>query len=79
MDSIPVMAQAGELIAPRSSFEEVIGSVRAQREAEKIGAPMGKQQPGYAEVVLTMKGGLMDWIEAKIVERKQLGISLQGA
>ncbi len=31
IDSIPVLAQAGELIAPKQNFEEVVGAVRTQR------------------------------------------------
>lgn len=37
VDSIPASVQQGEIIAPRQSFEEVIGSVRASREAERMG------------------------------------------
>lgn len=36
VDSIPVMAQQGELVAPQQNFEEVIGSVRAAREAQNV-------------------------------------------
>lgn len=32
VDSIPVLAQAGELIAPKQNFEEVVGAVRNQRQ-----------------------------------------------
>jgi hypothetical protein len=31
VDSIPVLAQQGELIAPKKNFEEVVGAVRTQR------------------------------------------------
>ena len=37
VDSVPIMAQRNELVAPAQNFEEVIGSVRAQREAEALG------------------------------------------
>ena len=36
VDSIPTMLQQGELTAPVQNFEEVIGSVRAKREADAI-------------------------------------------
>jgi hypothetical protein len=39
-DSIPIMGQRGELMSPKQNFEEVIGSVRAKREAEKYGGKM---------------------------------------
>ena len=37
IDSVNVLAQQGELISPVQNFEEVIGSVRAKREAESLG------------------------------------------
>lgn len=37
VDSIPVMAQQGELIAPAQNFEEVVGSVAASRAAQDSG------------------------------------------
>lgn len=43
VDSVPIMAQQGELVSPRSNFEEVIGSVRAQRAAEELGGGIGGQ------------------------------------
>lgn len=39
VDSVPYMLQRQELVAPRQNFEEVIGSVRAAREAENFLAP----------------------------------------
>jgi hypothetical protein len=77
VDSIPVLAQQGELVSPTQNFEEVIGSVRAMREAEKMGGGFGGG--GEARVVLELKDSLMDFIETKLVERANIGISLQGA
>lgn len=37
LDSIPTLTQNMELVSPAQNFEEVIGSVRAAREAEKFG------------------------------------------
>lgn len=36
VDSIPALVQRNEIIAPTQNFEEVIGSVRAKREAEDL-------------------------------------------
>lgn len=85
VDSVPLLAQAGELVAPRSNFEEVIGSVRAQREAEKqaerglVPSFGGGQGGGVATVVLELRDDLVQFIEAKMIERQNLNISLQGA
>jgi hypothetical protein len=83
VDSIPVLAQQGELIAPPRSFEEVIGSVRAAREAERMrdrGIASGSGGGGgLVEVVLSLKQDLVEFVEAEIIQRRNLGISLQGA
>lgn len=78
VDSVPVMAMQGELVAPTQNFEEVIGSVRAQREAEKRGANATDETGagGMASIEITMKGDAARFIEAKIVERQKLGVSL---
>ncbi len=77
VDSIPVLAQRGELISPVQNFDEVIGSVRAGREAEKYGGGIGGGS-GSVEVTLNLKDNLMDFVEAKLVQRSNLGISVRG-
>jgi len=74
VDSVPIMAQRNELMAPAQSFDEVIGSVRAKREAEKLtDGPLGESG---ATVVLQLVGDIGQIIEAKIIERRRMGISL---
>lgn len=41
VDSIPVLAQQGELVSPAQNFEEVIGSVAATRAAADVGGSIG--------------------------------------
>lgn len=73
VDSVPVLAQQGEIIAPTQNFEEVIGSVRAKREAERMmGSDQTFRRPDFdessiprAEVILTLADGAFDIIEAK--------------
>jgi len=77
-DSIPIMAQRGELISPRSSFDEVIGSVRASREAEKV-QEQGGSTGGVSEIIIGMKDDFIEVVEQRIVERQSLGISILGA
>lgn len=77
-DSIPVLGMPGEIVAPTQNFEEVIGSVRAAREAEKVQDKYGMGGGGASELVISLKDDLMDFIEAKLIERKNLRISLQG-
>lgn len=64
----------GELVTPRQNFDEVINSVKLTREMKEQGGAGGS-----AQVEISLKDGLMDFIELKLVERKSLGISLQGA
>lgn len=78
VDSVPVLAQQGELVSPAKNFDEVIGSVRAAREAERFLPGRGEEEGsgGMAHVILEMSGELAAFVEAKIVERQRLGISL---
>jgi tape measure domain-containing protein len=70
-DSVPIIAQRGEVVTPRQNFEEVIGSVRAQREAEKLGTE-GTQGP--VEIMIGFTDDAFEIIENKLLERGALGI-----
>ena len=72
-DSIPVLGMPGELVVPTRNFEEVVGSVAATRSGE--GPATGG---GTATIVLQLKDSLMDFIEAQLVERDRLNLSIQG-
>jgi hypothetical protein len=76
IDSVPVMAQQGELVVPKKNFEEVVNAVRSQREGNPGESSSGA---GFAEIVISFKDDLMEFIEAKLVERSRLNISIQGA
>ena len=67
------MLMPGELVVPTRNYEEVISSVAGSRTGE--GAVGG----GYAEISISLKDDLMNFIEMKLVERDRLGISIQGA
>lgn len=71
-DSVPAMMQQGEIVAPRSNFEEVIGSVRAKREADKLNEE--GTSGGAMEVVVGFADNAFEIIEEKILERRTLGI-----
>lgn len=84
VDSVPLMAQQGELVAPTKNFDEVIGSVRAQREAQRLqeqGAVPAFASPseGVARVIVELKDDLAEFIEMKLIERKNLNLSFEGA
>jgi tape measure domain-containing protein len=74
-DNVPIMAQDGELVAPKRNFDEVIGSVRARREAAQIREEEGTAAQGIMEVILGFKDEAFEIIEQKLVERKAIGIS----
>lgn len=71
-DSVPAALQAGELVVPRQSFDDVIASERARREAEAL------TEEGAAsssvEVELSFKDDVGDMIEAVVLQRRTLGI-----
>jgi hypothetical protein len=78
-DSVPFLLEPGELVTPRKNFEEVVQGVQLSR-AMKEGGLGGEGAAGGAiEVILSLKDDLAEFIETKLVERKRLGLSVQGA
>ncbi len=77
IDSIPVLAQQGELISPTSNFEEVIGSVRAAREAESIREETGfSSVGGTAQVIIGFDSKeASQFLTVKQIEDRALGVS----
>lgn len=77
LDSVPAMLTPGELVAPAKNFDEVIGSVRAQREAEKQGGVFGGgQSNGSVQVLLGFDGPEASQVlTARQNEDRALGIS----
>ena len=71
VDSVPALMQQGEIVAPRQNFEEVIGSVRAQREAEALMEE--GQASGTTGIELSFRDDVGEFIEATILERRTLG------
>ena len=71
VDSIPVLAQRNELIAPAQNFEEVIGSVRAQREAQELTSRIGGEP--MSEVLMTLRS-----IDEKLEQPSQRTTIFQG-
>lgn len=57
-DSVPFMLQAGEIVAPETNFEEVIGSIRAKREADKIMETTGVS-PTSGQTIVNIQGNVM--------------------
>jgi hypothetical protein len=74
-DSIPTLTMPGELVVPTRNFEEVVNAVAASRSGSPIAGPDG----ALAHVVLELKDSLAEFIEVKLIERRSLGIALQGA
>lgn len=72
LDSVPAMLMPGELVVPTQNFEEVVSAVAAQRNGDT-----GQQQTGPIEIVLQLKDNLVEFVEAKMIERQNLNISLQ--
>jgi len=81
VDSVPLLAQRGEIVAPTQNFNEVIGSVRAAREAERY-RPLREsemqnnqnQGGGMMEVVIGFKDEAFEIIEKQLLKRRAIGI-----
>lgn len=72
-DSVPAMLSPGELVAPAKSFDEVVNSVAASRSGGATGSGAG----GMAQIELTLKGQLMDFIDAQLVQRQRLNLTVR--
>lgn len=78
-DSVPILGMPGELMVPTQNFDEVVNAVAAARTGGSYSSGDGDGSAGgggIARVVLELRDGLMDFIEAKTIERQSLGISL---
>lgn len=74
-DSIPVLGMPGELVVPTRNFDEVVNAVAASRSASASPAAPAANG-GVAHLILELRDDLMDFFEAKQVERQNLGISI---
>lgn len=75
-DSVPIMAMQGELMSPVANFEEVIGSVRAKREADKLTAEekyTNENTKVDVDVVISLKGDASKMFEAQRQQRISIG------
>lgn len=73
IDSIPVMGMQGELVVPKRNFDEVVNAVANQRSGN---SPQGSGGGGSInEIVLSLKGDLVKFIEVEIIKRQRQGIS----
>jgi hypothetical protein len=55
--------------------DEAVIPLNDPRTASRLSGIMGG---GSTEIVLSLKGELMDFIEAQLIERGRLGLSVQG-
>jgi hypothetical protein len=76
-DSIPTLTMPGELIVPTRNFDEVVSAVAAQRAAAPAGSD--SSEGIFGRLVIELKDNLVEFIELKQVERRGLGIAIQGA
>lgn len=65
VDSVPSLLQPGETVVPSNNFEQLIRSFGGD-----VG---GEGAAGETEIVLSLKDGLVDFIEAEVIERRALG------
>ncbi|MCB0421146.1 MAG: tape measure protein [Bdellovibrionales bacterium] len=71
-DVNPAMLTRGEIVAPTQNFDEVIGSVRALREAEKIqGGGLGGSE---VNVTIGFTEDAVPYLEQKFLERRAIGV-----
>lgn len=80
VDSVPILAQRNEIVAPAQNFNEVIGSVRAAREAERyqqFNQARGTAETeggGVMEVIIGFKDDFLEVVEKGLLKRRAIGI-----
>lgn len=78
IDSVPLLAQRGELVVPTQNYEEVINAVRASRQAERAATSSTNNNSDNSgsvmEVVIQVKDDFMEVIEKNILKRRAIGI-----
>lgn len=75
-DSVPALLQPGELVVPTQNFDEVVNAVASQRTVE--GDSTGGAEQPTARVELVLRDELMEFIETRLIERRNLGIAVEG-
>lgn len=75
VDSIPALLAPNELVVPSKNYEEVVNSVVQSR----TGSPKHAEGPGYAHIEISFAKDAMNYIETKLVQRRNLNLSVQGA
>lgn len=77
IDSVPLLAQRGELVVPTQNYEEVINAVRASRQADRAATSNNNNSENTGsvmEVVIQVKDDFMEVIEKNILKRRAIGI-----
>lgn len=69
IDSVPALLTPGELVVPQQNFDEVINATRSARDGGGGG--------GNATIELVLNGDLAEMVEARLIQRENLGISLR--
>lgn len=72
-DHIPAILEPGETITPRQNYNEMVNAVADSRVRDQGGVT---EEVGHAIVQLQLSGDLGKIVEAKIIERQKIGISL---
>jgi hypothetical protein len=76
MDSVPALLMPGELVVPTQNYDEVINAVAASRAGS---GRRGDEESSFAHLIVEFKGEIAEFVEAKLIERRRLNLSLQGA
>jgi hypothetical protein len=78
IDSVNALLTPGELVVPAQNYEEVVSAVSARRNGREEAHAQSASTAGYAHVEISFKEQFMEFLEAKLMERRQLNLSIQG-
>jgi hypothetical protein len=74
VDSVPIMAQAGELVVPQRNFDQVVSDAAARRAGLPL-QPQGQQaQNVRVRVVVELKGNASRMLQVQAVQDQAMGV-----
>ncbi len=74
-DSVPAMLMPGELVVPTKNYEEVVSAVASSRGGDRGESSDNSGGGSVSEIILTLKGELIEFVEAQLIERRRTGQS----
>jgi hypothetical protein len=74
VDSVPIMAQPGELVVPQRNFDQVVSDAAARRAGLPLQSQGAQSQPVQVRVVVELKGNASRMLQVQAVQDQAMGV-----